>query len=84
MFLDLFVFADHLLGGVNILDMFTGRMDYKKIILVGFPPPPAPRHSFNKDFSASLAPSHINVLAKKDKVIAHLVEFPYFYGGGRG
>ena len=39
MFLDLFVFADHLWGGVNILDMFTGRIDYKKIILVGFPPP---------------------------------------------
>ena len=51
MFLDLFVFADHLWRGVNILDMFTGRMDYKKIILVGFFHP----HSFNKDFSASLA-----------------------------
>lgn len=63
-------------GGVNILDMFTGKMDCKKIILVFF------SHSFNKYLSTSLAPLHMNVPAKKDKVTARLVEFLYFCGGG--
>ena len=64
------------MGGVNILDIFTGKMDRKKIILIFF------FHSFNKYLSTSLAPLHINVLAKKDKVTALLVEFLYFCGDG--
>lgn len=64
------------MGGSNILDMFTGKMDHKKITLISF------FHSFNKYLSTSLAPLHINVPAKKDKVTARLVEFLYFCGDG--
>lgn len=70
---ELFISADHL--GVNI----TGRMDPWEMILVLFSP-------FNSSdtylVNASLAPLHINDLAKTDKLTDHLGELMCFYGGG--
>lgn len=55
--------------GVYILGVFTRRMDF----FFSF---------FNKYLSPPLPPSHINILAKTDKVPTHLAELKYFYGGG--